>query len=74
VGVGPPGSEVLCIVVEASGPMRVAARSLRDAVRDASTHRVAAVLEAPLPVDRRHQSKIDRTALAEDAAGFLAGR
>jgi hypothetical protein len=54
--------------------MRVAARPVREAVRDASTHRVAAVLEAPLPVDRRHQSKIDRTALAGDAAAFLAGR
>jgi len=27
-----------------------------------------------LPVDRRHESKIDRTALAVDAGRLLAGR
>jgi len=74
VGVGPAGCQVLCVVVEGVGPLRVAVRPLRVAVRDACTHRVAAVLEGALPVDRRHQSKIDRTALAADAADFLAGR
>ena len=74
VGVGPAGSQVLVVVVEGDGPVRVAGGPLRDAVRAACGHRVAAVLEAPLPVDRRHRSKIDRTALAVTAAGFLAGR
>ena len=74
VGVGPAGDQVLCVVVDGPGRLRVAPRTVRDAVREACGHRVAAVLEGPLPVDRRHQSKIDRTLLAGDAAGFLAGR
>jgi len=74
VGVGPAGAQVVCLVVEGGGRLRVAGQALRDAVRAAGPHRVAAVLEGPLPVDRRHQSKVDRTALAADAAGFLAGR
>ena len=74
VGVGPARGQVLCVVVEADGRLRVAVREVRDAVRGACPHRIAAVLEGPLPVDRRHRSKIDRTALASDVAGFLAGR
>ena len=73
VGVGPAGAEVLCVVLD--GPGRLAADGgRRDAVRRACPYRVAAVLEGPLPVDRRHRSKVDRTALAADVAGFLAGR
>jgi acyl-CoA synthetase (AMP-forming)/AMP-acid ligase II/pimeloyl-ACP methyl ester carboxylesterase len=74
VGVGPVGGQVLCIVVEGGDRLQVAGRDVRETVRRSSPHRVAAVLEGPLPVDHRHQSKIDRTALASDAAGFLAGR
>ncbi|MGD0880741.1 MAG: alpha/beta fold hydrolase [Acidimicrobiales bacterium] len=74
VGVGPAGSQVLCIVVEASVPLRVAGHPLRVAVRDACPHRVAAVLEGVLPFDRRHQSKVDRISLAADVGDFLAGR
>lgn len=74
VGVGPAGRQVLCLVVDGDGPLQVADHELRDAARRACPHRVAAVLEGPLPVDHRHQSKIDRTALAADAAAFLAGR
>jgi len=74
VGVGPVGHQVLCVVVDGGGRLRVAGHGLREVAREASAHRIAAVLEGPLPVDRRHQSKIDRTALAEDVAAFLAGR
>ncbi len=74
VGVGPPGAQVLCLVIDAPGRLRVADGDLRHAVRRAVPHRVAAVLEGPLPVDRRHRSKVDRTALAVDVAAFLAGR
>ena len=74
VGVGPPGDQVLCVVVEGPGRLRVAPHALRTSIRDACDHRVAAVLEGPLPVDRRHQSKVDRTALAAEVGGFLAGR
>ena len=74
VGIGPAGSQALCLVVEGGGRLRVAGRELRDAARRACPHRVAAVLEGALPVDRRHRSKVDRTTLAADASGFLAGR
>jgi acyl-coenzyme A synthetase/AMP-(fatty) acid ligase/pimeloyl-ACP methyl ester carboxylesterase len=74
VGVGPDGSQVVCIVVGSDRALRVADGELRTAVRAACSHRVAAVLEGPLPVDRRHQSKIDRTALGRDVADYLAGR
>jgi olefin beta-lactone synthetase len=74
VGVGPPGGQVLCIVVGGDGSLRVAGSELRSEVRASCTHHVAAVLEGTLPVDRRHQSKIDRTALGSDVATFLAGR
>jgi len=74
VGVGPAGAQVVCLVVEGGGRLRVAGRSLRDTARAAGPQRIAAVLEGPLPVDHRHRSKVDRTALADDVTGFLAGR
>ena len=74
VGIGPAGRQVLCVVVGGAGRLRVADAKLRTAVRRSSPHPVAAVLVGPLPVDRRHQSKVDRAALADAAAGFLAGR
>ena len=74
VGVGPTGTQVLCVVVEGTGDLRVASITVRNAAREACPHRIAAVLEGRLPVDRRHQSKIDRTALAADVTDFLAGR
>ncbi len=74
VGVGPVDHQVLCVVVDGGRRLRVAGQGLRNLARGASAHRIAAVLEGPLPVDRRHQSKIDRTALAEDVAALLAGR
>ena len=74
VGVGPRGAAVLCVVVEGSGRLRLAERALSDRVREFAGHRVAAVLEGPLPVDHRHQSKIDRGVLGTDVARVLAGR
>ena len=78
VGVGPGGAQVVCVVVDdadsPAGTVAVAGRGLRDVVRTAATVPVAAVLVARLPVDRRHESKIDRTVLAADVDRFLAGR
>jgi acyl-CoA synthetase (AMP-forming)/AMP-acid ligase II len=77
VGVGPVGSQQLVVVLElpdletegaASGDLAERARSVVD-------HPVAAVLAVPaLPVDIRHNAKIDRTAVAAWAAELLAGR
>jgi long-subunit acyl-CoA synthetase (AMP-forming) len=83
VGVGPAGVQQLVVIVES--PRR---RSLRLAPLDVVTEvrasvaervpdapPVAAVLEVgPFPVDVRHNSKIDRTLLAEGAAALLSGR
>jgi acyl-CoA synthetase (AMP-forming)/AMP-acid ligase II/pimeloyl-ACP methyl ester carboxylesterase len=74
VGIGPMGGQVVCLVVDAPGRLAVADHQLRTAVRAASGHRVAAVLVGPLPVDRRHESKVDRTSLGAEAGRFLAGR
>jgi acyl-CoA synthetase (AMP-forming)/AMP-acid ligase II/pimeloyl-ACP methyl ester carboxylesterase len=74
VGVGPTGAQVICLVVDGPGHLAVADASLRSAVRAAVDVPVAAVLVGRLPVDRRHESKIDRTTVAADAERFLAGR
>ncbi len=74
VGVGPEGTQVIAIVVDGRGRLRLASPALAATVRDASAEPVAAVLEGPLPVDVRHQSKVDRTALAAAATTYLAGR
>jgi acyl-CoA synthetase (AMP-forming)/AMP-acid ligase II/pimeloyl-ACP methyl ester carboxylesterase len=88
VGVGPVGAQVVVAVVvppAARGRRRVpgsarragwapAAAELADAVREVAGVDVAAVLVArQLPVDVRHQSKVDRRAVAERAARVLAG-
>ncbi len=75
VGVGPAGvQQVVVVLTGAHGP--VADLALTDAVRAAAAPvAVAAVLrKAVLPVDIRHNSKIDRTALAAWATRTLAGR
>lgn len=74
VGVGPPGAQVVVVIVAAEGSLRLATQTLRDGVRSATTYPVAAVLEGKLPVDLRHQSKVDRAALQRAASVFLAGR
>jgi acyl-coenzyme A synthetase/AMP-(fatty) acid ligase len=77
VGVGPPGVQQIVAVVQtdvAKRSLRLADLALVDAVRGAAGQHIAAVLEVgELPVDRRHNSKIDRTRLAARAATLLAG-
>jgi olefin beta-lactone synthetase len=84
VGVGPAGAQVVVVVVVPSGrrsrlggrPARpvLAGTELADAVRAAAGVDVAAVLvTSRLPVDVRHQSKVDRAEVARRAARVLAG-
>ncbi len=78
VGVGPAGTQqVIVVVVPTSGAGRpgVAGEDLADRVRgEAGDVDVAAVLMVPsLPVDKRHNSKIDRTRVARWAERVLAG-
>ena len=74
-GVGPHGCQQVVVVVEADGKAGLAASALDRAVRDAlAPQPIAAVLTVPkLPVDRRHNSKIDRTRLGRFAEKVLAG-
>ncbi|SDN70152.1 alpha/beta fold hydrolase [Geodermatophilus sp. DSM 45219] len=85
VGVGPAGTQVVVVVVVADGTdparsgragrLRLAGTDLADAVRAVAGVDVAAVLLAGrLPVDVRHQSKVDRGEVARRAARVLAGR
>jgi acyl-coenzyme A synthetase/AMP-(fatty) acid ligase len=74
-GVGPEGCQQVVVVVEADGKAGLAPSSLDGTVRAAVAPQVvAAVLTVPkLPVDRRHNSKIDRTRLGRFAENVLAG-
>lgn len=85
VGIGPAGTQQLVAVVVPgqrgvgrrglSRRAPVAGLDLADAVRAAVDVPVAAVLLiGELPVDIRHASKVDRTALAAWAGKALAGR
>ncbi|MFB9731044.1 alpha/beta fold hydrolase [Ornithinimicrobium kibberense] len=86
VGVGPAGVQQVVVVVvpvggggrrgrltgAPGGPDRLAPPEVRDAVRDRAGVPVAAVLVRDwLPVDVRHASKVDRTALAAWADDVL---
>lgn len=78
VGVGPPGVQQIAVLVEPVHPPRrprPAPVGLVDAVRAATgPDAVVAVFELPrLPVDRRHNSKVDRSRLAAWVAGVLGG-
>ncbi|UWX96086.1 alpha/beta fold hydrolase [Arthrobacter zhaoxinii] len=81
VGVGPAGAQVPVAVVETDPPARragTASPKLTAAVRSRVAGLVgldlAAVLVLPqMPTDIRHNSKIDRTALAGWASRLLAG-
>jgi acyl-CoA synthetase (AMP-forming)/AMP-acid ligase II len=81
VGVGPAGAQVVVVVVVPSGRRTrlggrpaLAGADLADAVRGAAGVDVAAVLvTSRLPVDVRHQSKVDRGEVARRAARVLAG-
>jgi hypothetical protein len=72
VGVGPVGTQQVVVVLESA---RTVDLDLIDAVRAMAGVPVAAVLARhELPVDVRHRSKVDRTALAVWASHVLAGR
>jgi acyl-coenzyme A synthetase/AMP-(fatty) acid ligase/pimeloyl-ACP methyl ester carboxylesterase len=73
VGVGPVGTQqVVVVVTGAGGPL--AEGPLTAAVREVAGVAVTAVLvRKNLPVDIRHNSKIDRVAVARWASGVLAG-
>lgn len=77
VGVGPAGTRQVVLVVELDeGPRSPALASdeLTDRIRDVAGVDVAAVLTVPeLPVDKRHNSKINRTKISIWAEGILAG-
>jgi acyl-coenzyme A synthetase/AMP-(fatty) acid ligase len=77
VGVGPPGTQAVIVVIETAGRPRrpqLASDEISDQIRDSVGVDVAAVLEVPaLPVDKRHNSKIDRTKVAAWAESILAG-
>lgn len=77
VGIGPLGIQQIVAVVERVSPgrsPRLAALDLVDSVRGVVDDDIVAVFEVPeLPVDRRHNSKIDRTRVAAWAASALAG-
>ncbi|WP_369255024.1 alpha/beta fold hydrolase [Geodermatophilus amargosae] len=81
VGVGPAGTQVVAVVVVPSESRRrgrprprLAGPELADAVRSVAGADVAAVLTVPaLPVDIRHQSKVDRGEVARRASRALAG-
>jgi len=76
VGVGPVGTQQLVVVVETTLGERpgVASTGLTKLVRDAVSMAPAAVLVIKsLPVDIRHNSKIDRVRVAAWAERVLAG-
>jgi acyl-coenzyme A synthetase/AMP-(fatty) acid ligase len=78
VGVGPTGTQQVVVVVALDDPVRMpslADDELADRIRDAVPVDVAAVLTvSSLPVDKRHNSKIDRTKVAAWASKVLAGQ
>ncbi|MEI5582438.1 MULTISPECIES: alpha/beta fold hydrolase [unclassified Agromyces] len=74
VGVGPRGTQALVAVVEGGRRWGLADAPLAAAARAAADRPLAAVLTASrLPTDIRHNSKIDRTALATWADAVLRG-
>jgi len=74
-GVGPEGCEQVVVVVELAGKDGLAGGDVEHRVRAALVSPpVAAVLRvSALPVDRRHNSKIDRIRLGRWAEALLAG-
>jgi acyl-coenzyme A synthetase/AMP-(fatty) acid ligase len=76
VGVGPEGAQQVVVVVEVGDATAgLADAALTARVRELIPTPVAAVLMVPaLPVDIRHNAKIDRTAVAKWASEVLAGR
>ncbi|MDX2344385.1 MAG: alpha/beta fold hydrolase [Acidimicrobiia bacterium] len=77
VGVGPVGTQQVVVVVQLDDPLRasgLASNELADSVRAAVDVDVAAVLTTPtLPIDKRHNSKINRTKISDWVEEILAG-
>lgn len=80
VGVGPLGGQSLVVVIETahrgSNPLAPAAmvKLVRAELESDGLQNPVAVLQTPkLPVDRRHNSKVDRTKVAHWADKILAG-
>jgi len=77
VGVGPRGTQQVVAVVETDEPVRrasLATLELVDSLRTSAGIDIAAAFVVPhLPVDKRHNAKIDRSALAAWASEILAG-
>lgn len=82
VGVGPIGTQQIVAVVTLDPPTRkpsIGDLALHDRIRhalgsDALGNEIASVLVVPeLPVDRRHNSKVDRAAVADWAGSVLSG-
>jgi acyl-coenzyme A synthetase/AMP-(fatty) acid ligase/pimeloyl-ACP methyl ester carboxylesterase len=77
VGIGPAGTQQVVLVVVPDVPPRsprLATDELADSIRSVVDVDVAAVLVVPaVPVDKRHNSKIDRSRIARWAADILAG-
>jgi acyl-CoA synthetase (AMP-forming)/AMP-acid ligase II len=72
VGVGPTGAQVAAVVVHSSNTrLALAPPELAEAVRDAAPLPIAAVMTKRLPVDHRHQSKVDHLALRNSVEAFL---
>lgn len=74
VGVGPIGTQQLIVVLESDDGPGLAAPDIARAVRSVVSEPVAAVLAMPsIPVDIRHNAKIDRAEVARWAHAVLAG-
>ena len=74
VGIGPRGAQQVVMVVETEfGTSGLAPDSLRDAVRQAVGEVPAVLTVSDLPVDIRHNSKIDRVRLGRWAQRVLGG-
>ncbi len=72
VGVGPPGKQVVVVVVVIRG--NVSDTDLENSIRAVAGTQVSAVLRRKkLPMDIRHNAKINREALADWANEVLAG-
>ncbi|MGA7204592.1 MAG: AMP-binding protein, partial [Specibacter sp.] len=81
VGVGPAGTQAAVAVVETVPPAKragLATAAVTSAVRaaalDSGLELSAVLVIGAMPTDIRHNSKIDRTALAAWSARMLAGR
>jgi len=74
VGVGPAGTQQVILILEMPGESHLVDAATTSRYRAECTYPFAAVLRIDhLPVDIRHNSKIDRTALARWATKILSG-